>query len=452
MAPLPARAALWPAHARGGGREPLGRGRWRRGPGEGARPPAPSVEGRLPDRRAQPVPLLARGVHLADVLDDDGDGQVNVVGVDEPHGDPREAGKGAVDGVVGEDLAVDPVARVGGDRADHVGRVDVLDVHVREVVLHLLLEPLPDVAQDAVARGVRLVRRGGQHVLPRALGHADDGVPLPGDDALQVGEQALLPVEREGDLGDEAHIHDARGERRVEGDEARLAPHELDDADPPEGAARLDLGGEQRALGLLDGRLKAEAAVDEQDVVVDRLWDTDHGAHHAPLLALGLDGCGARVAAVAANHKQHVHPPHVELLHDLLDVRPAPGGAEHRAPLQVKALDVLPGQDDGRELGVVEPAVAVAHPQDVPLLHAIVLELPDEARHHVVQARAKAAARHDGRGGRRRVVEDGIPRARPHRERRQRDVDLLQGRLHPRRPVPRRADRDHVRACAGRLG
>lgn len=75
---------------------------------------------------------LGLRVHLAWRRDDDRDGEVHVVRVDEADGDACVAGEGAVHRVVGQDLAVNPIAGDAGHRADDVGRVDVLHIDVLE--------------------------------------------------------------------------------------------------------------------------------------------------------------------------------------------------------------------------------------------------------------------------------------------------------------------------------
>ena len=59
----------------------------------------------------------------------------------------------------------------------------------------------------------------------------------------------------------------------MDGEEARVASHEPDDAEASREGARFDDGDVDRALRLGDGRVEAEAPVDERDVVVDRLRD-----------------------------------------------------------------------------------------------------------------------------------------------------------------------------------
>ena len=73
-----------------------------------------------------------------------------------------EARKGAVHGVVRKDLAVDAVLAAARNRADHVRRVDVLDVCAGNLVFQDLAEVAANVAKLWVARGIELARVGQQ--------------------------------------------------------------------------------------------------------------------------------------------------------------------------------------------------------------------------------------------------------------------------------------------------
>ena len=101
------------------------------------------------------------------------------MGVDQPHGDSGVACKGAVDGIVGQDLAVDAVAGDGGDGADEVGGVDVLDVGLLELLLQQVPHPHPHILQDGVAALVRLLLTLGQNLL-----HANRGCGREGNEEL----------------------------------------------------------------------------------------------------------------------------------------------------------------------------------------------------------------------------------------------------------------------------
>ena len=62
-------------------------------------------------------------------LYDDWDGKVDIVSVDEADSAASEASKGSMHGTLPQHLAVDAVIGSCGYSSDHVGRVNVLDVH-----------------------------------------------------------------------------------------------------------------------------------------------------------------------------------------------------------------------------------------------------------------------------------------------------------------------------------
>ena len=61
-------------------------------------------------------------------LYNDGDGKIDIMGVDETHSTSSEAGKSSVHSALPQHLAVDAVIGGGGNGSDHVGRIYVLDV------------------------------------------------------------------------------------------------------------------------------------------------------------------------------------------------------------------------------------------------------------------------------------------------------------------------------------
>jgi len=66
------------------------------------------------------VPGLPPGVYLPWGLNDDGNGQVDVVRVHQPHSDAGIAAKRCMHCIMRQNLAVDPIIACGGNRpADH---------------------------------------------------------------------------------------------------------------------------------------------------------------------------------------------------------------------------------------------------------------------------------------------------------------------------------------------
>lgn len=81
---------------------------------------AASIKVGLADGGPQPVPLLARWVNLPRSLDDEGDGQVTEVRVDQAGHSAGEARKRSVHSVVRKNLAVDAIVGGGGNGANDV--------------------------------------------------------------------------------------------------------------------------------------------------------------------------------------------------------------------------------------------------------------------------------------------------------------------------------------------
>lgn len=78
------------------------------------------------------------------------------MGVDQTHSDTSEAGKGCMDSIVRQDLAVDAIIGCGGDGADEVGGVYVLHISILEALLDFALQPGAHIFEDGVAAEVCL--------------------------------------------------------------------------------------------------------------------------------------------------------------------------------------------------------------------------------------------------------------------------------------------------------
>mmetsp|Transcript_9312 Transcript_9312/g.29375 ORF Transcript_9312/g.29375 Transcript_9312/m.29375 type:complete len:368 (+) Transcript_9312:423-1526(+) len=283
--------------------------------------------------------------------------------------------------------------------SDHVARVDVLDggLHVlgRKVAGDAILDEGTDGRQRAVATGIAC--GGGallaQQVLARALGKHHDGVPLGVQHALQVREAAALAVQLNGHLGDEAQIGILAGQRGVRRDEACMAPHELHDADAVRSAGGFDLGGPDGGLRLFDGRVEAEGAVDEVDVVVDGFGDAGHAELQLVVARGKVQLLRSPMGAVASDDVELVHPVALQPGEDAAAVEPAARGAQHSAAFVVDALHRGGRKQDGLLAGC-HAHVAVADAEHGG--HAVeVVKRVDQFTHDVVDAGAEAAAGHD---------------------------------------------------------
>ena len=148
--------------------------------------------------------------------------------------------------------------------------------------------------QPRVARGVRAGRLAGQVLLARRPRRRR---PRRGrarcTRAAQVRQEAVLAVELERHLGDQHVVGVVLGQRRVAGDEAGVAAHQLHQPDAAGRRARLDVRGADRLGRLRERGPEAEAVVDERDVVVDRLRARRRPRSAAPRSAITSAICCA---------------------------------------------------------------------------------------------------------------------------------------------------------------
>ena len=320
------------------------------------------------------------------------------------------AGHGGVGGHAGEAVAEHRVGGVGGAGTNGVGGVDVLDRNVflagLEVLEDTVLEVLADVLLEDVAGSVATLFAF-HELLAGAFGDDDNGVALAGGEAALEGrEEAMLAVNGEGLLGDEAEVHNGVGEGGVSGDEARVAAHELDEADTIVGAKRLGVGGADGGNGGGHGGLKPEGAANEVEVVVDGLRNADDGNLQATAAALVGDVAGTTEGAIAANRKEDVDAHALKGVDHAGGVLLAAGGTEERAAPLVDGVDLVRRENHGlvAELGD-EAGVAIA--EAVNRLDAIAEgQNLDQALDDVVQARAEAAGGDDGGAGGAGIVEN----------------------------------------------
>ena len=230
------------------------------------------------------------------------------------------------------------------------------------------------------------------------------------DAPLEVLEKACGPLERYGDLRDEHGVDVCRRQRGVARDEPRVTTHQLDDTYPVIDARRLDMRPANDVDGRREGGLEAEAAVDEMDVVVDRLGDPDDGDGQATPLDLGHELDRGAQSPIAAEHKQHADPERVEAVDHFPCIALAARTAERRASLVVDRRDGGWGQGD--RLEAVAPEAMEPVPKAEHVLDAVpAIKLENDATHDVVEARAQAPARDDGAPELGCVEVDAIARA-----------------------------------------
>ncbi len=125
-----------------------------------------------------------------------------------------------MDGVVAQQQAIGRVIGVGRQAADDVAGVDVLQIDGHAQLLEVgddgLAQEKADVAQFDIAGSVG-ARLAADEVLPRALGHGNDGMAARRQPVAQGGQECR---QRERLLRHEAEVDLAIGQRGVGGDEA----------------------------------------------------------------------------------------------------------------------------------------------------------------------------------------------------------------------------------------
>src|SRR5690606_40366943 len=94
-----------------------------------------------------------------------------------------------------------------------------------------------------------------------------------------------------------------------------MPAHHLDEADPAFGPTGFDVPGADRLDRDAERGLEPEAALDVEDIVVDRLGNTDDGQRIAASLRLLRDGDRAAQRSVTTDREQDIHALAHERIH-----------------------------------------------------------------------------------------------------------------------------------------
>mmetsp|Transcript_9547 Transcript_9547/g.17914 ORF Transcript_9547/g.17914 Transcript_9547/m.17914 type:complete len:272 (-) Transcript_9547:827-1642(-) len=228
-----------------------------------------------------------------------------------------------------------------------------------------------------------------------------------------MAQQSPRTMELELCLGYQANVDLSGGKGRLESDETTLPSHELDQPHAPEGRARLDVRGIDCLDPFLTRGIETKGLVNHENVVVNALWNSNHGTRVVSLRALSLQRSRSSVASITTNYEHHVHPSFLDRVGNLVHVSPTSRGSKQGTPLPLYAIN-LPIREHHRLVLVrVEALEAVPDPQHVAFLHTILVERLDDSSHHVIQSRAQPTAS-DNRCPHSLGVEvDVLPPARP---------------------------------------
>mmetsp|Transcript_105212 Transcript_105212/g.304337 ORF Transcript_105212/g.304337 Transcript_105212/m.304337 type:complete len:556 (-) Transcript_105212:521-2188(-) len=300
---------------------------------------------------------------------------------------------GCVDRVVRQDGAIHAVICVWSHRANHVGRVDILDckrqLHLLEPIQDLVSQPRADICELHITACIDFAGAA-KHRVPAALGDDDHAVALCLHQADAVLEDL---VGRDIHLRQEADVHIPGRQACIHGDKAAMPPHELHQANAISIASRLGVSGLHSLQCLGTRRVEAEGPVEHGDVVVDGLRDADDGALPAELLHCLVSVVGATVRTVAADDK--VLPDSLRLEDGRLHVhwRVAPIACQHGAA-QVMDVAHRRGRQLHPTLRVDDAFVASSNP--INLLNTVDGQHLDNLAYDGVETGAQAAASDDG--------------------------------------------------------
>mmetsp|Transcript_5878 Transcript_5878/g.13681 ORF Transcript_5878/g.13681 Transcript_5878/m.13681 type:complete len:345 (+) Transcript_5878:574-1608(+) len=263
-----------------------------------------------------------------------------------------------------------------------------------------------------------ILSASGHVLLHRPLCHHDDHAALDCEHGVDVVVDVLQARHRH--LGHEHEVDEVGGEGGVRGDEARVTPHELDDAHALGARCRLDPAVTDNGRGRCDGRVKAEGLIHEEHVVVDGLGHPHHA--HVELLPPRLleEQVAGELRAVASDDEEHVDPLRAQRVADLLGVKPAAPRLEDTAALHVYLAHRLWLERHPLvHIRLGEAVVTGGHPPYFTLAavapHAVVVpQAVGDAFDDAVEAGAQPAARDHGSVHRLRIPPDELRRVGTH--------------------------------------
>mmetsp|Transcript_105212 Transcript_105212/g.304335 ORF Transcript_105212/g.304335 Transcript_105212/m.304335 type:complete len:889 (-) Transcript_105212:6713-9379(-) len=300
---------------------------------------------------------------------------------------------GCVDRVVRQDGAIHAVICVWSHRANHVGRVDILDckrqLHLLEPIQDLVSQPRADICELHITACIDFAGAA-KHRVPAALGDDDHAVALCLHQADAVLEDL---VGRDIHLRQEADVHIPGRQACIHGDKAAMPPHELHQANAISIASRLGVSGLHSLQCLGTRRVEAEGPIQDVEVVLHGLRDRDDRALVATIEQELLDVDAPAVRAVSADDEELADAPGLQGCGHLLGGWVAAVVHEHAAALHVDVLHDLGRQIDP---GLWFHATVVAALDTIDGLNAVGPQHVAEFADHIVQTRTKPTARHDG--------------------------------------------------------
>mmetsp|Transcript_54165 Transcript_54165/g.100044 ORF Transcript_54165/g.100044 Transcript_54165/m.100044 type:complete len:214 (+) Transcript_54165:613-1254(+) len=149
-----------------------------------------------------------------------------------------------------------------------------------------------------------------------------------------------------------------------------ITTHELHDADTLGGTGSLHPAIPDNFRGGCNRRVKPEGLVKVQDIVVDRLWDSNNAHGQSFLLGSFRQQVPCILCSVAAHHEEHVYPQLPQVLAYSLAIKASSSCLEDTTSLHVDVPGILLSQSHRRIGQWVTQAIVPSF--DAPnLLHAI---------------------------------------------------------------------------------
>src|ERR1700730_15615088 len=216
-------------------------------------------------------------------------------------------------------------------------------------------------------------------------------------------EQAGGPIETKWNLRDQAIVDMLPRQRRVTGNETRMATHQLHQTDPVHGAHRFDMSARHRFHRFGKRRVKAKALVEVHDVVVDGLWNPNHHPSAPAPANFSVNFLATAQRSIPSHNEQHVHAELIQVIDHFASVLWTTG-----TPKDCSAKGMNRGNGFGSQgqRNMAKPRyqsfIAISEPED-PRDPVPMIELHHDSPNNVVQTGTEPPAGNDGGGCFRRI-------------------------------------------------
>mmetsp|Transcript_48943 Transcript_48943/g.109821 ORF Transcript_48943/g.109821 Transcript_48943/m.109821 type:complete len:369 (+) Transcript_48943:325-1431(+) len=258
------------------------------------------------------------------------------------------------------------------------------------MLVERVLQKDPDVTIDRVASCILLA--SSNMLLTCPFSNCDDHVVLRCQGGIHV-LYHILHVHLH--LRNHAQVHEIGSCGGMHGHKARIATHELHNPDTLIATARLNERIPDDLRRLRHRRVKAEGAVEQNNIVVNGFWDAHDADRQLPLSRGFVEQVAGELRAVAADKEKHVDAQLLEVVTNLFGFEATPCCFDDAPTLHVDVPHALLCELDWRVgLRIAEAIVASSDSKNFP--HSILI--PETLRHAAddrVQAWAEPTTCHD---------------------------------------------------------